>query len=193
MINLLKGLYMKALLFITILSASNFSLLMAKDLSPYEDVYVNQINNDYKESSLNLEIKTTYLQNLIQHQQKSYNEHVTYLESELKKTQERLLLKSLSLEKIEEAIKDKYAQESIALKKELVAKTKSNFELQRLIEKLQPSDDLKQMIKLNTDLASELRKSEDQIAFIQLKKAEEIREGRKLNRLPASVKVHKHN
>ncbi len=161
---------MKALLVMTAIAASNFSTLMAKDLSPYEDTYIKNMNADYKEASFNQEMKLTYLTKLLEHQQKSYEDKITFLETELRKTKDRLIEKSINQEKIEDAMKDKYSVEVTALKKELAYKTKSLLEYQRQIEKMKPSEDLKNVIKLNTELASQLRKSEDQLAFFQLNK-----------------------
>lgn len=182
---------MKALLVMTVIAASNFSTLMAKDLSPYEDTYIKNMNEDYKEASFNQEMKVSYLTKLLEHQQKSYEDKITYLETELRKTKDRLIEKSINQEKIEDAMKDKYAAEVMALKKELAYKTKSLLEYQRQVEKMKPSEDLKNVIKLNTEMASQLRRSEDQLAIFQLKQVEDMRGEHKGGRLPASVKEGK--
>lgn len=181
---------MKLFLSVTILFASTFSTLMAKDIAPYEDNYIKKINDDYKETAFNEEMKVTYLTKLLEHQQKSYEDKITFLETELRKTKDRLIEKSMNQEKIEEAMKDKYSAESVMLKKELAYTTKTLLEYQRQIEKIKPSEDLKKMIKLNTELASELRKSEDQLAYIQLKQMEMVR-GESKGRVPASVPSEK--
>ena len=97
----------------------------------------------------------------------------------------------LNQEKIEEAMIEKYSAEAVLLKRELAYKTKSLLEYQRQIEKMKPSEDLKNMIKLNTELASELRKSEDHIAYIELKHVEATPGVHAGSRLPASVKESK--
>jgi len=180
---------MKAALIVSAIFLSSFSTIMAKDLSPFEDNYIAKLNEDYKEANFNQEMKVNYLTKLLEHQRISYEEKIAYIETELHKTKERLIEKSMNQEKIEEALKEKYNSENIILKKELAYKTKSLLEYQRQIEKMKPSEDLKNIIKLNTELAAELRKSEDQIAFIQLKQVEEMRANRSpsATRLPASV------
>ncbi len=181
---------MKAALIIPALFLSSFSILMAKDLSPFEEDYITKLNEEYKEANSNQEMKVNYLTKLLEHQRISYEEKISFIEGELLKTKERLVEKSMNQEKIEESMKEKYNAENILLKKELAYKTKSLLEYQRQIEKMKPSEDLKNIIKLNTELAAELRKSEDQMAFIQLKQVEEMRANRLPTnaRLPASVK-----
>lgn len=43
------------------------------------------------------------------------------------------------------------------------------MEYQRQLEKIKPSEDMKNLIKINTELALENRRSTDQLALIQLK------------------------
>jgi hypothetical protein len=182
---------MKALILISAVFSSHFSILLAKEINPFEDRYIVKLNEEYKEAAFNQEMKVSYLTRLLEHQQKSYDDKITYLENELHKTKERLIEKSLNQEKIEDAMKEKFNAETVALKRELAYKTKSVLEYQRQIEKMKPSEDLKNIIKLNTDLAAELRKSEDQIAIFQLNQAEGIRGDRSASRLPASVQKDK--
>lgn len=185
---------MKLFLCTTILFSSTFSTLMAKDLAPFEDAFMKKINDEYKETAFNEEMKVTYLTKLLEHQQKAYEDKITFLETELRKTKDRLIEKSMNQEKIEEAMKEKYGAEVVALKKELAYTTKTMLEYQRQIEKNKPSEDIKKLIKINTDLAAELRKSEDQIAFIQLKQMEMARANGKTEakgRVPASVPSEK--
>ncbi len=186
---------MKLFLCATILFSSTFSTLMAKDLAPFEDSYIKKMNEDYKENAFNEQMKVSYLTKLLEHQQKSYEDKITFLETELRKTKDRLIEKSLAQEKIEDAMKERYGEEMMSLKKELAYKTKTMLEYQRQIEKLKPDEDMKKLIKLNTELAAELRKSEDQIAFIQLKQVEMARgqEHKEATggRVPASVPSEK--
>lgn len=168
--------------------------LMARELIPFDDAYVKNLHEENKLSNDKEELKVAFLTNLIKKQQKEYEDKINFLEMELRKTKDRLVEKSLNQEKLEEALKDKYAHDTSNLKKELASTTKSLFEYQRQIEKIKPSEDLKNMIKLNTELASELRRSEDQIAFIQLKRIEEmpgIHSPGTGSRMPASVKNKK--
>jgi hypothetical protein len=138
------------------------------------------LNSKY---NYNQDMKVPYLSKLLAQQQQSCDHKITFLETELKKTQDRLIEKSLALEKNDEVLVSSYKTSAIALKRELVLKTKSLFESQRQIEKMNPSEDLKNMIKLNTKLASELRKSEDQLAILQ--------SGHFKGRLPASESKEK--
>ena len=180
---------MKVILLITITLTINNSL-MAKVIDWAEDGYESiSTNVPVADTSFNQEMKVTYLTRLIDQQQKSYDEKITFLESELRKTKDRLIEKSMNQDKIEEAMIEKYSAEATFYKRELAYKTKSLLEYQRQIEKMKPADDLKNMIKLNTDLASELRRSEDQIAVMQLKHIEGMPGGNSASRLPASVKA----
>lgn len=181
---------MKALL-VSVIAFSSLST-MAKDLNPFDDSYMREINEEIKTADYHQTMKVTYLTKLLEQQQKSYNDRITYLESELRKTKDRLIEKSMNQERLEAALEDKYSVEARALKKELAYTTKSLLEYQRQIEKMKPSEDLKNMIKLNTELASELRRSEDQIAIIQLKGIETMPGAPPAGaRMPASVKPKK--
>lgn len=166
---------MKALLFFIIASLS--SSLIAYEIKP--------IQNE------NQDIKITYLTKLLDQQQKSYDVKITFLETELRKTKDRLIEKSMNQEKFENAMIEKYSAEAVFLKRELAYKTKSLLEYQRQIEKMKPAEDLKNMIKLNTALSSELRKSEDQIAIMQLRPLEGVPGTNSAARLPASTKEGK--
>ena len=172
--------------------------LSSKSWAHETQIFENEtslVTTDYNQmanENMNADMKVLYLTKLIEHQQKEYDNKVAYLETELRKTKDRLIEKSLNQDKLEAAFEDKYGKEVVVLKRELAYKTKSMLEYQRQIEKMKPDEDLKKMIKLNTEMASELRRSEDQIAFIQLKKAEEMKGMRTGgSRLPASVKNSK--
>lgn len=165
--------------------------VMAKDLIPFDDSYVKVLKEEMNVAHYNQEMKVTYLTKLLETQQKSYDDKISFLETELRKTKDRLIEKSMNQDKLEEAMKEKYSAEAVGLKRELAYTTKSLLEYQRQIEKMKPTEDLKNMIKLNTQLASDLRRTEDQIAIIQLKGIEAM-PGMLPNaggaRMPASVK-----
>lgn len=120
------------------------------------------------------DMKIANLNKLLDQQQHSYDEKISYLQDELKKSKERLIEKSINTEKIQANVEKRFSEESSYLKKELVAKTKTLMEYQRQLEKVKPSEELKNLINLNTSLAVELRKSNDQLAIIQLKGNEAI-------------------
>lgn len=175
--------------FIATLLALTSIPLMAKDLSAFDDTYYKKVSEDNTATDYSQDMKVTYLTKLLEQQQKSYDNKISFLETELRKTKDRLIEKSMNQEKYEEEVKDKYSVEAVALKRELAYTTKSLLEYQRQIEKMKPAEDLKNMIKLNTELASELRRSEDQIAIIQLKGLEAMPGMRPAGaRMPASVK-----
>ena len=176
------------ILIISLMTLSISRNLMAKQLNLADGEFNNSMTDLISETNYNQDMKVTYLTKMLELQQKSYDDRIAFLENELGKTKERLIEKSLNQEKIEEAMIVKYSAEAIFYKRELAYKTKSLLEYQRQIEKMKPTDDLKNMIKLNTELASDLRKSEDQIAFIQLKHVESIQGKGSSSRLPASVK-----
>lgn len=113
--------------------------------------------------------KIVYLNKMLEQQQKLYEEKVSYLEYELKKSKERLVEKSINQEKTQDIMLTRFNEETAYLKRELVAKTKTMLEYQRQLEKIKPSEDMKNLIKVNTELALELRKSADQMAIMQLK------------------------
>lgn len=120
--------------------------------------------------------------------QQMYENKISYLETEIEKMKSRLIEKSLVLEKYEASIKNKYELEAYEMKKELAQRNKAILQYQRQIEKMNPSEDLKNVIKINNELASELRKSEGQLAAIQLQVKEFApKDLNKSNRLPASV------
>ena len=112
--------------------------------------------------------------------EKQYEDKITYLEAELSKYQNRLVEKSLYLEKSQDTLKTKYEQEIAFLKREVIYKTKSLLDAQRQIEKMNPSEDMKSLIKINTEMAAQIRASQDQIATSQLQKTP--------GRAPASTK-----
>lgn len=136
--------------------------VMSREFNVYEDI--SQYNQETKVSS----------------KEKQYEGKVQYLESELAKYQARLVEKSLYLEKSQDTLKFKYEQEIANLKREVIYKTKSLMEAQRQIEKMNPSEDMKSLIKINTEMAAQIRQTEDQLATAQIKKD--------TGRAPASVK-----
>jgi small-conductance mechanosensitive channel len=176
------------ILFYSLSLLSVSSALYAKNLQPYDAEYLSQFQEEEKAMVLSQEMKVAYLTKILAQREKSYEEKISFLEGELRKTKDRLIEKSLNQEKIEDSIKETYKAEINSLKKELAYKTKTMFEYQRQIEKLNPSEEIKNLIKVNTNLAAELRKSEDQIAIIQLKQIESMPGIQKSNRMPASVK-----
>lgn len=146
----------------------------AKDLKPFDETYLSKMKNEAIVNNFELEAKVTYLSKLFENQQKIYEDRVSYLEEELRKSKDLLSQKSQINESLVESLKDKLNTETINLKKELASKAKSLFEYQRQIEKMKPTEDLRNMIKLNSELSSELRRSEDQIAIIHLKGLEAV-------------------
>ncbi|MEA9357544.1 hypothetical protein SHI21_15050 [Bacteriovorax sp. PP10] len=114
------------------------------------------------------DMKIANLNKLLDQQQHSYDEKISYLQDELKKSKERLIEKSINTEKMQANVEKRFSEESSYLKKELVAKTKTLMEYQRQLEKIKPSEELKSLINSNAALAVELRKSNDQLAIIQL-------------------------
>ena len=120
------------------------------------------------------DMKIANLNKLLDQQQHSYEEKIAYLQDELKKSKERLIEKSINTEKLQANVEKRYNEESSYLKKELVAKTKTLMEYQRQLEKVKLSDEMKNIIKANTELAVELRKSNDQLAIVQLQANEAI-------------------
>ncbi|MBC7538879.1 MAG: hypothetical protein H7281_08660 [Bacteriovorax sp.] len=178
-------------LMVSLIASTLSTSLMAKVINPLEDGYAAPIVDLIADTNYSQDMKVTYLTKLLDQQQKSYDDKITFLETELRKTKDRLIEKSMNQEKIEEAMIVKYSAESVFLKRELAYKTKSLLEYQRQIEKMKPAEDLKNMIKLNTELASELRRTEDQIAIMQLKHIEGMPGANSGSRLPASVKEGK--
>ncbi|MDO9181437.1 MAG: hypothetical protein Q7U04_03470 [Bacteriovorax sp.] len=174
---------MKAL-FISLLISSSHNFLMAREINPADNTYMTPNTDLISSKDYNQDMKIIYLNKLLNLQQKAYDDKITFLENELQKTKEHLLSKSMNQEKMEEAMIEKYSVEASYLKKELAYKTKTLLEYQRQMEKLKPTEDLRNLIKINTKLASELRRSEDQIATITQSIHSE-------GRLPASVKDSK--
>ena len=165
--------------------------LIAKEFFPFEEGHGTPIVDLIVETNCNQDTKSIYLTKQLEDQQKLYDSKITFIETELRKTKDQLIQKSLNQEVIEDAMKEKYGSETLFLKRELANSTKSLLQYQRQIEKMKPTEDLKNMIKLNTELASELRKTEDQIAIMQLIKVEGM-PGEKTNtRMPASIKNKK--
>ncbi len=137
------------------------------------------------------DMKIANLNKLLDQQQRLYEEKITYLEDELKKSKERLVEKSINYDTKEELMEKKFAEESSFLKKELVAKTKTLMEYQRQLEKIKPSEDMRDLIRVNTELAIQLRSSTDQIANMQLHAGEAFAVKKDApaagNRMPAST------
>lgn len=138
------------------------------------------------------DVQIASLNKLIDQQQKAYEDKVTYLEYELKKSKERLIEKSINADKMTAVLERRFSEESTYLKKELIAKTKTLMEYQRQLEKMKPSEDMKNLIRINTELALENRRSGDQLALIHLKGTEGL--AKRLDekevsggRMPASV------
>ena len=114
--------------------------------------------------------------------EKKFEDKISFLESELAKYKSRLIEKSLYLEKSEETARYKYEHEIAFLKKEVIYKTKSLLEAQRQLEKINPSEDMKNLIRLNNQLAAQIRGAADQLAISQIKSEKDK------GRVPASVK-----
>jgi hypothetical protein len=184
---------MKKLLAVSILMMTTKTF--ALDVPMFDDTFINQYKETVaQEAELN-QGEVDKLSRLVAFQQRSYEEKINYLEIELNKTKTRLIDKSLNEEKLQTALKDQFENEINFLKKELAAKTRTALEYQRQIEKMNPTEDMKKMIQLNTELASDLRKAEGHLAAIELEnkhykgtlaqKAEPVKSGRK----PASIIV----
>lgn len=142
------------------------------------------------------DMKIATLNKLLDQQQHMYEEKVTFLEEELKKSKDRLVEKSINHDKMKDVMEKRFTEESTYLKKELVSKTKTLMEYQRQLEKMKPSEDMKQLIKLNTELALENRKAADQLAMVQLKENEAVAKTQETKaatggRMPASVETAK--
>jgi hypothetical protein len=177
---------MKFILF-SLIASTFTTAVMAREMNYLEEAYDTSKFDTISVANFNQDLKVTYLTKLLDYQQKMYDKKISFLEEELKKSHDRLIEKSMNQEKFEDAMATKYSAEAILLKKELAYKTKSLFEIQRQMEKMKPSEDLKNMIKLNSEMASELRKSEDKMAFIQLKYIEATPGVNSKSRMPASV------
>lgn len=175
----IKGKLMKAnLLILTLLTIA--TTVSAKDMMTTEDGGARVIayaydKPDFKAIAANSatesekDMKIATLNKLLDQQQHAYEEKVAYLEFELKKSKDRLIEKSINTDKMTAVLEKRFNEESTYLKKELVAKTKTLMEYQRQLEKIKPSEDMKNLIKINTELALENRRSTDQLALIQLK------------------------
>lgn len=139
------------------------------------------------------DMKIANLNKLLEQQQHSYDEKISYLQDELKKSKERLIEKSINTDKIQANVEKRFAEQSLYLKKELVAKTKTLMEYQRQLEKIKLPEEMKNIIKVNTELAVELRKSNDALALFQLNASNEAIANKAApaqatgGRMPASV------
>ncbi len=179
------------------------ALFLVCSLLPTSAVFAYEFDAAYEAGKSNLEVnayvsysadekleqdRVQFLTRQMAMNQKMYENKISYLESELEKMKSRLIEKSLVLEKYEASLKNKYELELYDMKKELAQRNKAILQYQRQIEKMNPSEDLKNVIKINTELASELRKSEGQLAAIQLQVKEFApKDITKANRLPASA------
>ena len=132
------------------------------------------------------DMKIATLNKLLDQQQRLYEEKVSYLEFELKKSKERLVEKSINHDRMQAALDKRYMEESNFLKRELITKTKTLMEYQRQLEKVKPSEDMKNLIKVNTELALEVRRNSDQMALAQLRGVKEEKTS-EAKRMPASV------
>lgn len=154
---------------------------------PGKETFIKYVNSDYQPTKdSDKDMKIVYLNKLLDQQQKMYDEKIVYLETELKKSKERLVEKSINQEKMQDYMEARFAEESSYFKKELVAKTKTLMEYQRQLEKIKPSEDMKELIKVNTLMAVELRSSADSLAIAQI----QINNGAKAEnsgRKPASL------
>lgn len=136
-----------------------------------QETFIKYVNSDYVPGGApetQKDMKISALNKLLDQQQKMYDEKITYLEDELKKTKERLIEKSLNHDKMQAYMEARFAEESSYFKKELVAKTKTLMEYQRQLEKVKPSEEMKELIKANTQMAIDLRNSADQLAVAQI-------------------------
>jgi predicted helicase len=168
---------MKAnLLLLTLLtlatSAYASEKLVFEDGHPVFVAYNNpdfQKNGEVAVAENEKDMKIATLNKLLDQQQRLYEEKISYLQDELRKSKERLIEKSINQEKMQAFQEKHFNEETGYLKKELVAKTKTLMEYQRQLEKIKPSEEVKNLIKANTELAIELRRSTDQIALFHLK------------------------
>lgn len=178
---------MKSTLFILSLLAVHS--ISAKEIRVFDDKFMKQVNEDYKAVAVENENQLINLEKTIAYMQRNYEAKVNFLEVELTKTKDRLVEKSINEEKIQQSIRNDYEDQISSLRKELAMKNRSILELQRMVEKIKPNEDTKNLIKLNNELASELRKNEGQVAALQLELRRSINtthvEGG--NRKPASV------
>lgn len=170
--------------------------LMAKDLMwaeggiPTTEVSFDAYPAEGMMTENEKDLKIISLTKMIDQQQKMYVDKIAYLEDELQKSKDRLVEKSINHDKAQDFLEKRFTEETGYLKKELVAKTKSMMEFQRQAEKIKPSEDMRNLIKINTDLAVELRKSEDNAAFSKLRGENFAKSIEKLptgGRMPASV------
>lgn len=144
------------------------------------DEYIGQNEKD---------IKILNLTHLLERQEQTYQSKISYLERELKKSNERIVSLSINSERNNELAQKKYAEENNFLKKEIIAKTKSVMEFQRQLEKIQPGKDVQRQIIQETLLAVEMRRTADQLAINNLldsKKPSNTIE-KTTKRMPASV------
>jgi hypothetical protein len=160
-----------------VLILTSTQIAWGKDINVYSDDYIKNLQSDYKEKAINSEMEITNLSKTVAFLQRNYEEKINYLEIELAKTKSRLIEKSLNEEKIQASLKEKYEQEFYVIKKELASKTRTTLEMQRQIEKMNPTEDQKKLILINNELAAELRKSEGQLAVMQL----ELKKGNNFN------------
>ncbi len=160
--------------------------------NPFKNSLITNTNQEVTPAQSDKDMKIANLQKLLEQQQVMYDDKIAYLQDELKKSKERLIEKSINTEKLQANIEKRANEETTYLKKELVAKTKTLMEYQRQLEKVKLPDEMKNMLKINTELAVELRRSNDQLAIVQLqaKEAVAVKEApsqESIKRAPASV------
>lgn len=151
---------------LTILLMANFNV---KAFSTPQDVgaYANYFKEDLgalEKEMPNSKNDILYLTKTMAYQQRSYEQRIFFLENELQKTKQRLIEVSMNSEKTETFFRDQFDTQVAELKKEVAVKNRSILEYQRQLEKINPSEDFKNLVKLNTELASNLRKSENMLA-----------------------------
>jgi hypothetical protein len=174
-----------------------FSMVLCMEVKAYEVEFVEQglytapnyekidgfINQNEKD------IKILNLTYLLERQEKMYHDKITYLEKELKKSNEKIVALSLNSDRHYEMAQKKSAEETNHLKKEIIAKTKTIMEFQRQLEKVQPGKDVQKQIIFETQLAVENRRTADQLAINNLLDARKLQDGKdqEPKRMPASV------
>jgi hypothetical protein len=172
-----------------------FKTSLAFEVDQGESGLYTNVNYDKLDTAIEKNVsdyKVTILNRQIEDQKNMYEHKIKYLETELKKSQERLISFSLNHEKAQSQLEKKLVEETSNLKRDIIAKTKSIMEYQRQLEKVKPSEDELNLIKVNTEIALALRKSTEQMALLKLRGPETmelLKEGHpeSKGRMPASV------
>lgn len=107
----------------------------------------------------------------------AYDVKLMSLENENKALRERLGQKN----KEQEADRARYTEDVAILKKELAIKTKMLMDIQRSLEKVKMGKVEMELVKANTLLNAEIRRSEDKLATMQMQMQVQP------SRLPASL------